>query len=124
MDAALFERTRAGLQAWQDGDLSALEELLDPDVELFWWEPGDWDCHNRDEVLRLLRARKEDRVPRGEVELIDAGEDTLISVSKRSPDRDPGWPAESATVISFRDGRAVRMQQYRSRAAALSAIGV
>ena len=32
MDAALFERARAGHQEWQDGDLSALEELLDPDV--------------------------------------------------------------------------------------------
>ena len=39
MDAELMERARAGLQAWQDGDLSALQELLDPDVELFWWEP-------------------------------------------------------------------------------------
>jgi ketosteroid isomerase-like protein len=55
--------------------------------------------------------------------LIDAGDDTLISVSRRSPDRDPDSPEESATVITFRDGRAVRMQQYRSRAAALSAVG-
>jgi ketosteroid isomerase-like protein len=123
MDAELLERARAGLQAWQDGDLSALEELLDPDVELLWWEPGDWDCHSRDDVLRLLRARKAEGVPRGEVELIDAGADTLISVSRRSPDRDPDWPEEFATVITFRDGRAVHMQQYRSRAAALSAAG-
>ena len=124
MDEELFERARAGLQSWQDGDLSALEELLDPDVELFWWRPGDWDCHSRDEVLRLLRTRQEEGAPRGEVELIDAGDDTLISVTRRSPDRDPDWPAEAATVITFRDGRAVRMQQYRSRAAALSAVGV
>ncbi len=123
MDAELLERARAGLQAWQDGDLSALEELLDPDVELFWWQPGDWDCHSRDDVLRLLRTRQEEGAPRGEVELIDAGDNTLISVSRRSPDRDPDWPGEAATVITFRDGRAVRMQQYRSRAAALSAVG-
>ena len=38
MDAELMESARAGLQAWQEGDLSALEELLDPDVELFWWD--------------------------------------------------------------------------------------
>ena len=122
MDAELFERARVGLQAWQDGDLSALEELLDPDVELFWWKPGDWDCHSRDDVLRLLQARTEEGVSRSEVELIDAGDDTLISVSRRSLDRDPDWPEESATVITFRGGRAVRMQQYRSRAAALSAV--
>ena len=50
MDAELMEKARAGLQAWQDGDLAALKELLDPDVELFWWEPGDWDCRGRDDV--------------------------------------------------------------------------
>ena len=124
MDAELVERARARLQRWRDGDPSALEELLDPDVELFWWEPGDWDCHSRDEVLRQLRTRHEEGAPRGEVELIDAGDDTLISVSRRNPDRDPDWPEESATVITFRGGRAVLMQQYRSRAAALSAVSV
>jgi ketosteroid isomerase-like protein len=124
MDAELFERARAGLGAWQDGDLSALEELLDPDVELFWWKPGDWDCHGRDEVLRLLRTRQEEGAPPGDVELIDAGDDTLISVSRRSSDRDPDWPDEAATVITFRDGRAVRMQQFRSQAEALSAVGI
>ena len=30
MNAELMEKARVGLQAWQDGDLSALEELLDP----------------------------------------------------------------------------------------------
>jgi len=30
MDAELMEKARAGLQGWQDGDLTALEELLDP----------------------------------------------------------------------------------------------
>ncbi len=85
MDADLFERARAGLQAWQDGDVSALEELLHPDVELFWWKPGDWDCHSRDEVLRLLRTRQQEASPRGKVELIDAGDDTLISVSRGRP---------------------------------------
>src|SRR3989442_6636676 len=123
MDDALFERARTGLQSWQDGDLSALEDLLDPDVELFWWEPGAWDCHSRDEVLRLLTTRREEGVPQGEVELIDAGEDTLISVSRRHPERDPDWPEEAVTVITFRDGRVVRMQQYRSRADALIAVG-
>jgi ketosteroid isomerase-like protein len=123
MDAELFEQARAGLQAWQDGDVSALEELLHPDVELFWWKPGDWNCHSRDEVLRLVRTRQEEVGPGGEVELIDAGDDTLISVSRRRPTGDRDRRVEAATVITFRDGRAVRMQQYRSRAAALSAVG-
>ena len=64
-----------------------------------------------DEVLRLLTTRREEGVPRGEVELIDAGEDTLVSVSRRHPDRDPDWPEEAATVMR-KTGR--RPSSYRN----------
>jgi ketosteroid isomerase-like protein len=120
MDAELLEKARAGLQAWQDGDLSALEELLDPEVELFWWKPGEWDCHNRDEVLRVLAQRRREGANRAEVELIVAGEDVLVSVS-HTVDR-PDWPDEPATVIRFRDGKAVEMRQFKSREEALTAV--
>jgi len=119
MDAELMEKARVGLQAWQDGDFSALEELLDPHVELYWWEPGDWDCHSRDDVLRVLAERKQEGVNRAKVELIDAGENVLISVS-HTVDR-PDWPDEPATVIRFRDGKAVEMRQFKSGEEALAA---
>jgi ketosteroid isomerase-like protein len=119
MDAELMEKARAGLQAWQDGDLSALQGLLDPDVELFWWQPGEWDCHSRDDVLRVLAQRRREGVNRAEVELIHAGEDVLVSVSHRV-DR-PGWPDEPATVIRFCDGKAIEMRQFKSREEALAA---
>jgi ketosteroid isomerase-like protein len=119
MDAELMEKAGAGLQAWHDGDLSALDELLDPDVELFWWEPGDWDCHNRDDVLRLLAERRREGANRAEVELIDASEDVLVSVSHTVDRAD--WPDEPATVIRFRDGKAIEMRQFKSRGEALAA---
>ena len=34
MNEELLERARAGLDAWRLGDLSALEDLLDPNVDL------------------------------------------------------------------------------------------
>jgi ketosteroid isomerase-like protein len=114
-----MEKARAGLQAWKDGDLSALEELLDPNVELSWWEPGAWDCHNRDDVLRLLAERRREGANRAEVELIDAGEDVLVSVT--NPADRPDRPDEPATLIRFRDGKAIEMRQFRSRAEALDA---
>lgn len=119
MDAELMEKARAGLDAWQDGDLSALEELLDPNVELLWWEPGEWDCHSRDDVLQLLGQRRAQGANRVEVELIDAGDDVLVSVS-HTTDR-PDWPDESATVIWFRDDKAIEMRQFKSREEALTA---
>ena len=119
MDAELMEQARAGLQGWQDGDLTALKELLDPNVELLWLETGEWDCHGRDDVLRLLAQRRGEGVNRAEVELIDAGADVLVSVS-HTVDR-PDWPDEPATVIRFRDGKAIEMRQFKSREEALTA---
>ena len=57
MDAELLRRARSALASLQQGDLTALEPLLHPDVELLWWRPGDWDCHGREEALSLLRER-------------------------------------------------------------------
>lgn len=53
MNVELMEKARVGLQAWQDGDLSALEELLDPDIE-----PPDYgkrEGAHRDPDGNLLR---------------------------------------------------------------------
>ena len=119
MSTELLEMARSGLEAWHRGDVDALAPLLDPDVELTWWEPGEWDCHSRDDVLRLLAQRRSEGVNRAEVELIDAGEDVLVSVS-HTVDR-PDWPDEPATVIRFRDGKAIEMRQFKSREEALTA---
>jgi hypothetical protein len=70
-------------------------------------------------VLRVLTQRRREGVNGAEVELIDAGEDVLVSVS-HTVDR-PGWPDEPATVIRFRDGKAIEMRQFKSRAEALTA---
>jgi len=70
-------------------------------------------------VLRVLAERKQEGVNRAKVELIDAGENVLISVS-HTVDR-PDWPDEPATVIRFRDGKAVEMRQFKSREEALAA---
>jgi ketosteroid isomerase-like protein len=46
-----------GFDAWRRGDFDALEAIFAPDVEWRWFEPGDWDCHSRDDVVRTLRQR-------------------------------------------------------------------
>src|SRR2546430_13677229 len=46
-----------GFDAWRRGDFDALEAIFAPDVEWRWFEPGDWDCHSRDDVMRTLRQR-------------------------------------------------------------------
>jgi ketosteroid isomerase-like protein len=123
MSQELVERARVGLESWRRGDFASLERMLAPEVELLWWDPGDWDCHGRDEVMQLLRERYEQGFAGGRMELVEAGEDRLIMVDYPAEVGGPEWPEETATVITFRDGKAIHMQQYPTREEALRALG-
>ncbi len=121
MSKELLEQARVGLEAWHRGDVEALEPLLDPDVELLWWKPGDWDCHGRDAVLALLRERATQGATGTDVELIDAGEDVLVVARAATAHDGPEAGTRPATVITFRDGKVITMRQFRDRDEALAA---
>lgn len=112
-----------GLAAWRRGDFETLETILDPKVEWTAFEPGDADCHGRDDVMRVLHERYEQGFARGELDLSDAGADTVIAVSHPSAIGGPEWPDETATVMLFRGGAVVSMQDYLTKAEALAAVG-
>jgi len=112
----------AGLGAWRDGDFETLAHLLDPAVEWHWFEPGEWDCHGRDDVLRTLRQRHAQGFAAGTLEVHDAGEDTVIVVSHPSEVGGPEWPSETATVMRFREGKVTSMQDFRTEHDALTAV--
>jgi len=112
-----------GLAAWRRGDFAMLATILDPKVEWTDFEPGEADCHGRDDVMRVLRERYEQGFARGELDLSDAGADTVIAVSHPSAIGGPEWPGETATVMLFRGGVVVSMQDYLSKAEALAAVG-
>jgi hypothetical protein len=57
------EIAREGWEAWRNGDFDTIQEILDPNVEWRWFEPGEWDCHNRDDVMRTLRERYDQDSP-------------------------------------------------------------
>lgn len=122
MSTELIEQARGGLEAWQRGDVEALAPLLHPDVELTWWEPGEWDCYGREAVLELLRERTEEGAGAAEIELIDAGEDAVISCRVETVAEGPAAAGlRPATLIVFRDGLAITMRQFPSREDALAA---
>ena len=111
-----------GLAAWRKGDFETLERLLDPAVEWHWIEPGEWDCHNREDVLRTLRERHAQGFAAGALEFRDGGENTIMVVSHPSEIGGPEWPAETATLMRFRDSKVVSMQDYSSEQDALAAL--
>ena len=121
MDAALLAQAHAALAAWQRGDVSALEPLLDPEVELLWWEPGDWDCHGREAVLSLLRERADKGAGGAEWDLIEAGE-ALVVARLELVTQGPEAGTTPATLITFRNDKVVSMRRFRSREEALAAL--
>jgi ketosteroid isomerase-like protein len=121
MSTELLNEARSGLEAWQRGDVDALEPLLDPEVELTWWEPGEWDCHGREAVLALLRERVDEGAGAAEIELIDAADDAIVATRAATVPDGPAAGLRPATLITFRDGKVITMRQFRDRSEALAA---
>ena len=112
-----------GLEAWRRGDLSRVESMLDPRATWRWWEPGEWDCASRDDIIRTLRERHEQGFGRAGMELVDGGSGAVIVVSHPREVAGDEWPEEVATVLSFEGEKIVAMRDYPTRAEALAAIG-
>ena len=117
-----LELARAGLAAWQHGDFEALEELLAADATSRAVEPGEWDCESRDDILRTLRERHEHGFTMGPIELVEGGPGTVILLTRPAEVGGPEWPEETAIGITFRAGKVVAMQDYRTLADARRAL--
>jgi hypothetical protein len=111
-----------GLEAWRKGDFGTVEEILDGNVVWHAIEPGEWDCHGRDEVMQTLRERYEQGFAKGDLQFRDGGEHAVIVVAHPSEIGGSEWPSEIATVMKFRNERVVSMQDYRTEAEALAAV--
>jgi ketosteroid isomerase-like protein len=121
---------REGYEALMRGELEAIEDLMAPDLTWHWWKRGPWDCHSRAEALEVIRERLAQNAIGELREVTDLGEDRVLVVMGLRADSevsaaDLGLPEgrdENANVVTFRDGRVVAMQDYRSRAEAMQAM--
>src|SRR5947207_4183382 len=116
MNEQLLELAQRGFDAWRRGEFEVIEAMLDPEVEWGWFEPGEWDCHNRDDVMRTLRERFDEGFARGELEFVPTGAEAIVVVAHPAAIGGPEWPEETATLIVFRDGRVISMRDYPTRA--------
>jgi uncharacterized protein len=118
MSPGTTELIEAGLRAWASGDLDALEAVLDPGVSLRWFEPGEWDCANREQVMALLRQHQTEgeQPPAMRIDRLDENTFVVSPAYVSDPNRSESFPA---TLITIAHGKVSQMQQYHSRADAL-----
>jgi hypothetical protein len=116
------EIVRQGLAAWRQGDFGTVEKILDRNVKWHATDPGEWDCHGRDEVMQTLRERYAQGFAKGDLQFKEGGEHAVIVVAHPSEIGGSEWPSEIATVMQFRNERVVLMQDYRTEAEALAAV--
>jgi uncharacterized protein len=123
-----------GYRAFVAGDLDAIEDLLDPEVE--WVGIGDLSgIADRADVLDVLRDRLAEQYSVTLDRCIGIGDRVVVSMRFSRTEADPTdeRPLQSrrtyhvgryAAIVTTRDGRVVRVDEHPSLAAALQAAGV
>ena len=123
MSEQTMELARHGFEAWQAGAFNAVEALMDPNVRWRAHDPELEGCDNRDEVMEIVRERFQQGFTRGDLEFIDTAGEKVIVVSHPANVGGPDWPEEIATVITFREGTVIEMQDHPNRDDALRSVG-
>src|SRR6266508_6146168 len=110
------------LGAIRNGDHEGLRALLDPEVT---WQGlhDDWVCHGPEQVIEMLQEELERRRDVAAMEFIRAGDRVVMGVRGPAMDEVGGEPlgGQIYNVFTLRNGRIVRIEDYRLRAEALKA---
>ena len=122
---------RQAYERYAEGDLAALLDLVDPDLEWTFLDPGQVDpepqvCRGRHELEHALERQQAQGLRTELEEVTDAGEKVVIVT------RTPGLDAlrvrqaddRNIDVLTFRDGRLVALRACRNRAEAMSVAGL
>jgi ketosteroid isomerase-like protein len=107
------------------GDFEAAAALLDPDVS---WHGlrEEWVCHGPAEVIETFRGALAERREIDALEFTRGGDRVVVGVRGSSITEVGGEPLEGQifNVFTLRDGRILRIDDYRRRGEALAAAGV
>ena len=111
--------------ALRRGDVEAASTLLDPGVV---WQGlrEEWACRGRDEVIDTFRWGVYEHRDVDALEFLRAGDRVVMGARGPTIIEVGGEPLEGQifNVFTVRDGRIVRIDDYRHRAEALSAAGI
>jgi hypothetical protein len=93
---------------WQRGDVDRLAPLLQFEIELIWWGPGEWDCHGRETGLSMLRGRGKEGA---RAALIEAGEGAIVAARVETVPDGPAAGLRLATSAGREQTIAVRLNR-------------
>jgi ketosteroid isomerase-like protein len=112
-------------RAGRDG-VDAIVDLLDPQVEWIAAQPGPWDCHDREQVLETLRRQYDHGVRADFGEAVEVGDTVILDVRPYRRDEQGNKTDEQRLwqVLTMRQGKIVRIQDYTDQASALQAAGL
>jgi ketosteroid isomerase-like protein len=122
---------RRAYQAYASGDLAAMLELVDPDLEWTYLDPTlehptPQVCHGRHELEQVLRHWAEHGL-RAELEEV-TGSGELVMVGVRTPGVDAHYGRRGVdraySVFTVRGGRVVALRDCRDRQEALQLVGI
>ena len=122
-----------GYRAFVAGDLDAIEEMLDPEVE--WVGEDAQGAFDRDDVLEILRERVAEGYHVTVDRCIGVGDRVVVSMrfSRVEADETDERPLQSrrfylvgryAAVVTTREGRVARVEEHPHLDAALGAVGL
>jgi ketosteroid isomerase-like protein len=122
-----------GYRAFVAGDLDAIADMLDPEVE--WVGDEAQGAFDRDDVLGILAERVAERYHVTVDRCIGVGDRVVVSMrfSRVEADDTDERPLQSrrfylvgryAAVVTTREGRVARVEEHRHLGAALAAVGL
>jgi ketosteroid isomerase-like protein len=123
------EVVRAGVEAWNAGDMDAVREMHDPDVIVRtvedWPEPGP--SVGREAVMRSfeqLRDTWNANTMEATSDFIDAADRVAVRFIWRGAGQGPQLNLEMTDVITVRRGRIRGHEYFWDHAEALEAVGL
>jgi ketosteroid isomerase-like protein len=125
------ELIRRAYQAYASGDLAAMLDLVDPELEWTYLDPAlehpaPQVCHGRQELEQLLRHWADHGLRAELEEVASAGELVMIGVRTPGVDAHHGRRGDDRaySVLTVREGRIVALRDCRNRREALQLAGI
>jgi ketosteroid isomerase-like protein len=122
------EIVRAGVEAWNTGDMDAIRELFDAEAIVRlpegWPEPGPFV--GREEVMRHFERNREtwDADTIEPVSFVDAGDQVVVRTVWRGVGHGPEMNLEFTSVYTMRKGKTILLEHFWDYAEALQAVGL